>query len=78
MAGGALVDPLANKTIRAVTVLSVLCFAAGTIVWLLAWGQPANSLHASALSWSYSLAGFCLVALLGEAALATYFQKPGQ
>ena len=71
-------DPLANKTIRATTVLSVLVFSVGTVVWLIAWGVPGNSLHASALSWSYTLMGFCLVALLGEAALATYFQKPVQ
>jgi drug/metabolite transporter (DMT)-like permease len=33
-----------------------LIFCGATIAWLIAWGQPDNSLHASALSWSYTLA----------------------
>lgn len=68
-------EPLANKTIRAVTVLVVMGLCAATIFWLLQWGHADNSLHASALSWSYSLIGFGLIVLLGEAALADYWKK---
>jgi amino acid transporter len=33
-----------------------LIFCAATIVWIILYGKADNSLHASALSWSYSLA----------------------
>jgi sulfite exporter TauE/SafE len=56
-------DPTINKTGRAVTALVVLAFCLGTIAWLVAYGSPANSLHQSALSWSYTPLCVALAAL---------------
>lgn len=69
-------DGLVNKTIRAICVIGVLLFALGTIVWVMLYGQPANSLHASALSWSYTLIGFTLLALGIDRVAASVW--PGQ
>jgi hypothetical protein len=44
-----------NKTGRAIVGIAVLAFCIGTIVWLIAWGDPKNSLDTSSLSWSYTI-----------------------
>ncbi len=56
-------DPIINKTGRAVTALVVLSFCLGTVAWLIAYGSAANSLHQSALSWSYTLLCVAMAAL---------------
>lgn len=56
-----------NATGRAALAIGTVAFCMGTVVWLIAYGQPANSLHASALSWSYTVMGAVLV-MLGVAA----------
>ena len=42
-----------NDAWRAATGVASFLLFAGTIVWLIMWGSPTNSLHESALSWSY-------------------------
>lgn len=49
-------DRIAHKVTGGLT----LIFSAVTIVYLIAYGVPTNSLHASALSWSFMLAGVVL------------------
>lgn len=56
-------DPIINKTGRAVTALAVLAFCLATVIWLLVYGAPANSLHQSALSWSYTIILVAMAAL---------------
>ena len=63
---------LINKTGRAVVVISVLVFSICVIVWILLYGKPDNSLHTSALSWSYTLIVFTTVALGINAAAAAF------
>lgn len=58
-----MMKPIVNSTIRAVVVICVLLFSLATIVYLIRYGQPGNSLHSSALSWSYTLIVFTLIAL---------------
>lgn len=69
-------EPLANKTFRAVTVLATMVFSASVVVWIVAYGSPSNGLHATALSWSYTLLGVALGALLGELAILKIWDKP--
>lgn len=69
-------EPLANKTIRAVTVLATMGFSVSIVVWLIAYGVPSNGLHQTALSWSFTLMGICLAALLGELAILKIWDKP--
>lgn len=68
-------DNLLNATGRAVIAISVLLFCAGTIVSLLTYGNPHNSLHESALGWSYGLIGLILAGL-GIAAALPSLVKP--
>jgi hypothetical protein len=56
-------DPIINRTGRAVTALAVLVFCLGTIAWLILNGSPTNSLHQSALSWSYTIILVTMAAL---------------
>lgn len=56
-------DPIINKNGRAVAAVAVLLFCVGTIAWLLLKGDPANSLHQSALSWSYTIILVAMAAL---------------
>lgn len=60
-----------NNTGKAIVAISLLVFAMGTVVWLLAFGKADNSLHASALSWSYIL--LCVAA--GALGLDVAFAK---
>ena len=46
-------EPIVNKTWRAVIAIAIIAFCIATVWWLLLYGAPTNSLHASALSWSY-------------------------
>jgi Co/Zn/Cd efflux system component len=49
-----------NNTGKAVVAILVLLFNIVCIVWLMAYGHAENSLHASALSWSYTLTALVL------------------
>lgn len=60
---------LLNGTGKAVVALLVLMFCIGTIIFLLAYGNSANGLHVTALSWSYLLIGALLAGLGIGAAL---------
>jgi hypothetical protein len=42
-----------NSNWRSFAGVSSGLFFAGTIVWLVLYGRPENSLHASAMSWSF-------------------------
>jgi ABC-type antimicrobial peptide transport system permease subunit len=64
--------PLINATLRAIITCTVLLFAIGTIVWCLLYGEPHNSLHASAVSWSYTLIIFTMLALGIDSAATTF------
>ncbi len=46
-------DPIINKTGRAVIAIAIIVFCLGDIVWLQFYGKPDNSLHASSLSWAW-------------------------
>lgn len=52
-----------NKTGRAVIAIAVMVFCCSTIVWLLLYGSALNSLHLSALSWSYTVMCVSMAAL---------------
>lgn len=65
-------EPIVNRTARAVISVAVLVFSIGVIVWLLFYGKPENSLHQSALSWSYFLLIFTMLALGLEGAAGTF------
>lgn len=60
-----------NKTGKAVVAITLMVFCIVTIIWLLLYGQPGNSLHASALSWSYTV----LVVAAGALGLDTAIAK---
>jgi hypothetical protein len=64
--------PIVNATIRAVVTLSVLAFAIGMIVFCVVGGNAANSLHQSAMSWSYMLVIFTMVALGIDSAAVSF------
>ena len=55
--------PLLNRTGRALIGLGLMLFCIVTIIWLLNWGNADNSLHVSALSWSYTVLVVSAVAL---------------
>lgn len=56
-------DPIINKTGRAVSAFAILAFCLGTIAWLIVNGSPTNSLHQSAMSWSYTIILVTMAAL---------------
>jgi hypothetical protein len=68
-------DPLINKTGRAVITIGVLVFAIGIIVYALLAGDPDNSLHQSAMSWSYTLVIFTMLGLGIDSAAATFINS---
>jgi TRAP-type C4-dicarboxylate transport system permease small subunit len=47
--------PTFNNTIKGVLTITTLVFHAGIILFCLRWGDPANSLHSSALAWSFAI-----------------------
>ena len=59
-------DPVINKTGRALVAIATLGFCLGMIVWLDLYGSPANSLHQSSLSWAWTGVVIGLGALLGN------------
>jgi hypothetical protein len=59
-----------NNTGKAIVAITLMLFCLGTIVWLLIEGQPGNSLHASALSWSYTVLVVAAAALGLDVAIA--------
>ncbi len=61
---------LMNKTGRAVIAVSIIIFCVGTIFWLLGHGNSANTLHQSALSWSYTTLMICMAAVGLDAAVS--------
>lgn len=46
--------PLPGRRTRRAIVTTTIVFTWACIGSIMAWGDPANSLHQSALSWSYS------------------------
>lgn len=56
-------DPIVNKSGRAVLAIALVLFCCGTVVWLIEYGVPTNGLHQTALSWSYTLLCVTLAAL---------------
>jgi hypothetical protein len=67
--------PIVNRTIAAVVTIILLALCVTTIGWLMFYGVPANSLHASALSWSYTTIMVCIAALGLDVTVATLLQK---
>lgn len=63
--------PILNATGRTVVAVLVMLFCGWIIVWTMLWGQPANSLHASALSWGFTVL-VCTMAGLGFGAVLPY------
>jgi hypothetical protein len=68
-------NPLINTTGRAIVALSILGFAVACITYLLCYGEPTNSLHQSALSWSYMLIIFMALALGIDSAAANWIMS---
>lgn len=63
-----------NNTWKAVITITTLLFNAGIIVFCLLKGEPANSLHSSALGWAF-IVDIGIIAGLGiGAALPTIVQ----
>lgn len=62
-------EPPANKTIRATLGVVTLLLAAALIAYLVSKGTPGNSLHDSALAWSFTLIALVLVGFGFGAAL---------
>lgn len=60
-------EPL-NTTWRIVFAAITLAFNAAVLWWLLLYGNEGNSLHASALSWTFMLSG-CVLAGIGFGAV---------
>jgi len=54
---------LLNSTGRAVLAIGTVLFCCTIIALLLRYGDHANSLHTSALAWSFALIGAILVTL---------------
>jgi hypothetical protein len=52
-----------NKTGKAIVSIGLILFSLSTVVWLVAYGVPANSLHQSAMSWSYCIIMVAVAAL---------------
>lgn len=72
-------EPPANRTLRALIGLSTLGGTSMLIVWLMLYGKGDNSLHTSALSWAFTLHALILVGFgFGAAlpALSGYLPKP--
>lgn len=53
-------DAFLNHTWKGVLCVGSLLFNAGIILFCLLKGEPANSLHSSALAWAFMLAGATL------------------
>lgn len=47
---------------------AALIYSVATEVWLLGWGNPANSLHVSAQSWGFLI----IIGVLGSMGLASF------
>lgn len=58
-----------GRTWATIISIGTLLFNAGTIVYLLLYGVADNSLHASALSWSY-FSGLAVLAGIGIGAIS--------
>lgn len=72
-------EPIVNRTLRAVLGIGTIAFCMVVVVYLIFHGKADNSLHQSALSWSYTLIIILLVAFgLGNAlpVLVTLLPKP--
>lgn len=59
-----------NNTIKGVLAIGALIFNAMLILWTTYYGQPGNSLHASAQSWGF-LMGSGILFCLGIGSLTT-------
>lgn len=66
-----LLEPPANKTLRALIGLTTLAATTILIAWLMFYGKSENSLHQSALSWAFTLHALILVGFGFGAALPT-------
>lgn len=66
-----------NNTGRAALALVALAFNAAIILYLIYYGKAENSLHASALAWSYATSIALLAGLGLGAALPTVLQILG-
>lgn len=64
--------PLPDPRIRAVFSALTVLFCFGIIALLTTIGDPTNSLHQSALSWSYSLSGFVIAGYIFGAVIDTW------
>jgi len=54
--------PIPTRTTRKQLVIGTLIFCASMIAYVVIKGEPTNSLHSSALAWSYTLMGATLFA----------------
>lgn len=56
-------EPYMNNSLKGGIAITALVFNAGIIVSCVVWGDGHNSLHASALAWSYMLGAGILLGL---------------
>lgn len=54
-------SPPVNRTGQAIIGICVLIACCATVGWLLVFGKADNSLHSSALSWSFTLIGVIVI-----------------
>lgn len=64
--------PLPNPKIRAIFSAVTVLFCFGIIGLIVVNGDPTNTLHLSALSWSYSLSGFVIAGYIFGAVVDTW------
>ena len=50
-----------NRTGQAIIGITVLILCGVLVVWLMMFGKADNSLHSSALSWSFTLIGVIVI-----------------
>jgi hypothetical protein len=66
---------VASATTRRRIVVTSLLISWGFIAWLILRGNPANSLHESALAWSYAYNILVLFAYSFGTIIKDYFKK---
>jgi hypothetical protein len=55
--------PAFNNTLKCVLTVATLVFHAGIVLFCLRWGDPANSLHSSAMAWAFAVSAGILAGL---------------
>jgi hypothetical protein len=55
--------PAFNNTFKCALTITTLVFHAGIVLFCLRWGDPANSLHSSAMAWAFAVSAATLAGI---------------